>query len=201
MASSERGRRFLGRDASNGDPMFVSQGGVKIMGNLRETFIDELKDLYDAEKQLLAALPKMAKAAESEELKAAFEEHIEQTEEHIARLEKVFATFDETVRGKKCKAMQGLIEEAKDLIAEEEGDAALICAAQKAEHYEIATYGSLSAWAKVLEEEEAVELLEETLNEEKETDERLTEIAESTVNAEEESEAEEEPVTASSKKR
>lgn len=171
------------------------------MGNLRETFIDELKDLYDAEKQLLTALPKMAKAAESEELKAAFEEHIEQTEEHIARLEKVFEAFGETARGKKCKAMQGLIAEAKDLIEEEEGDAALICAAQKAEHYEIATYGSLLAWAKVLEEEEAVELLEETLNEEKETDEKLTEIAESTVNAEEESETEDEPVAASSRKK
>lgn len=161
------------------------------MSNLRETFIDELRDLYDAEKQLLAALPKMMKAAESEELKAAFDEHAGQTEEHVSRLEQVFAAFEEKPRGKKCKAMQGLIEEAKELIKEEEGDAALICAAQKNEHYEIASYGSLAAWARLLGEDEAVELLEETLNEEKETDEKLTEIAESTVNAEEESEGEE----------
>lgn len=158
------------------------------MGNLRETFVDELRDLYDAEKQLLAALPKMMKAAESEELKAAFEEHAGQTEEHVSRLEEVFQVFDEKPRGKKCKGMQGLIEEAKELIQEKEGDAALICAAQKAEHYEISAYGSLASWARLLEQEDAAGLLEQTLEEEKETDEKLTEIAESTVNAEEEGE-------------
>ncbi len=167
------------------------------MPNLRETFIDELKDLYDAEKQLTKGLPKMAKAAKHEELKAAFEEHLSQTETHIERLEKVFEIFGETARGKKCKAMQGLLEEGKELIEEEAGDAALICGAQKVEHYEIASYGSLVAWAELLEEDEAVELLEETLNEEKETDEKLTEIAETAINVEEAEEEEDEEETPS----
>src|SRR4051794_30674709 len=113
------------------------------MSELRETFLDELKDLYDAEKQLTKGLPKMAKAAESEELKAAFEQHLQETEGHVERLEKVFEIFGEDAKGKKCKAMQGLLEEGKELIEEEAGDAALICAAQKVEHYEIASYGSL----------------------------------------------------------
>jgi ferritin-like metal-binding protein YciE len=156
------------------------------MNTLRETFIDELADLYDAEKQLVKALPKMAKAAENEELKAGFETHLEETEEHVNRLEEVFALFDEKARGKKCKAMQGLLEEGKELIEEEAGDAALICAAQKVEHYEIASYGSLKCWAELLGEDKAVKLLEETLDEEKATDEKLTEVAQSAVNAEEE---------------
>jgi len=153
--------------------------------SLRETFVEELKDLYDAEKQLLKALPKMAKAAQHEELKAAFETHLEETQNHIQRLEEVFEAFGETAKGKKCKAMQGLVEEGQDLIDEEEGDAALICAAQKIEHYEIASYGSLRTWAEMLEEDEAVDLLQETLDEEKATDEKLTEIAESAANPEE----------------
>lgn len=152
------------------------------MSQLRETFIEELKDLYDAEKQLLKALPKMAKAAKHPELKTAFEEHLDQTEEHISRLEEVFNLLEEEAKGKKCKAMAGLVEEAQELIDEEEGDAALICAAQKVEHYEIASYGSLKAWAELLDLDEATDLLEETLSEEKETDERLTEIAESAAN-------------------
>jgi ferritin-like metal-binding protein YciE len=155
------------------------------MSDLRETFLEELKDLYDAEKQLLKALPKMAKAAEHEELKEAFETHLEETETHIQRLEEVFEAFGQPAKTKKCKAMQGLVEEAQDLIEEEEGDAALICAAQKVEHYEIASYGSLRTWAEVLDEAKAVELLEETLDEEKATDEKLTEIAESVANPEE----------------
>lgn len=162
------------------------------MGSLRETFIDELRDLYDAEKQLLQALPRMAKAAENEELKAAFEEHIEQTEGQIERLEQVFEAFGETVRGKKCAGMAGLIKEGNERIQEKAGDAALICAAQKAEHYEIAAYGSLRAWANLMQENEAVGLLEENLEEEAQTDERLTEIAETAVNVEEEEEGEEE---------
>jgi ferritin-like metal-binding protein YciE len=162
------------------------------MGNLRETFVDELRDLFDAEKQLLKALPKLAKAAENADLKAAFEQHIEETEGQIERLAEVFGLFDEEPRGKKCKGMQGLVEEGAEMIEEEAGDAALICAAQKAEHYEIATYGSLAAWAKLLGEEEAVELLEENLQEEKATDEKLTELAESVVNVEEEQGGEEE---------
>ena len=156
------------------------------MGSLRETFIDELRDLYDAEKQLLQALPKMAKAAENEELKAAFEEHIEQTEGQIERLEQVFEAFGETVRGKKCAGMAGLIKEGNERIQEKAGDAALICAAQKAEHYEIAAYGSLRAWANLMEEGEVAGLLEESLEEESQTDKRLTEIAETAVNIEEE---------------
>ena len=162
------------------------------MSKLRETFIDELRDLIDAEKQLLKALPKMSKAAENEELRAAFDEHETQTEEHIKRLEQVFEAFDETPRGKKCKGMQGLIEEASELIKEEEGDAALIAAAQKAEHYEISAYGTLAAWAKALGEIEAEGLLNETLDEEKETDTNLTQIAESVVNEEQSGEEGEE---------
>jgi ferritin-like metal-binding protein YciE len=165
--------------------------GEKIMSDLRETFLEELKDLYDAEKQLLKALPKMAKAAKHEELKEAFETHIDETENHIQRLEEVFEVFGQPAKTKKCKAMVGLIEEAQDLIEEEEGDAALICAAQKVEHYEIASYGSLRTWAEMLEETQAVDLLEETLDEEKATDEKLTEIAETAANPEEAEEAEE----------
>jgi ferritin-like metal-binding protein YciE len=162
------------------------------MSALRETFVDELKDLYDAEKQLLKALPKMAEAAENEELRAAFEEHQTQTEEHVARLEQVFEIFGEEPKGKKCKGMAGLIEEAKELIEEEEGDAALIAAAQKAEHYEISAYGTLAAWANVLEEADALELLEQTLEEESDTDEKLTAIAETVVNEQEKNEQSEE---------
>ena len=162
------------------------------MGNLRETFIDELRDLLDAERQLLKALPKFAKAAENDELKAAFEQHVEETEGQIERLNEVFEFFSEEPRGKKCKGMAGLVEEGQEMIEEEAGDAALICAAQKAEHYEIATYGSLAAWARLLGEDQAVELLEESLQEEKMTDERLTELAESIINVEEEQEGEDE---------
>jgi ferritin-like metal-binding protein YciE len=162
------------------------------MGELRETFIDELKDLYDAEKQLLKGLPKMAKAAENEELRTAFEEHLEVTSEQVKRLEQVFKIFGEEPKGKKCKAMQGLLEEGQELIEEEAGDAALICAAQKVEHYEIASYGSLVAWARLLDESDARELLEETLSEEKETDEKLTEIAETAANPEADEEGEDE---------
>ncbi len=155
------------------------------MSDLRKTFIEELKDLYDAEKQITKALPKMVKAADHEELKEAFESHLEETEAQIERLEKVFELFDETPKGKKCKAMEGLVAESKELIEEDEGDAALICAAQKVEHYEIASYGSLVSWARLLGEDEAADLLEETLGEEEQADEKLTDIAESTINAEE----------------
>ena len=160
------------------------------MSGLRETFLNELKDLYDAEKQLLKALPEMAQAARDEELKAAFLAHQKETEEQVRRLVQVFEAFDQQPAAKKCKGMQGLIEEAKELIKEEEGDAALICAAQKAEHYEIAAYGSLVAWAELLEEEEATELLHTTLEEEKAADEKLTEIAETAINIEESAEEE-----------
>jgi ferritin-like metal-binding protein YciE len=160
------------------------------MSQLRETFLTEMADLYDAEKQLLKALPKMAKAAEHEELKEAFETHLDETEEHINRLEQVFELFGQQAKGKKCRAMQGLVEEGEELIRDKEGDAALICAAQKVEHYEIASYGSLYAWATLLEEHDAAELLQETLDEEKATDDKLTEVAEAAINVEESEESE-----------
>jgi ferritin-like metal-binding protein YciE len=155
------------------------------MSALREAFLDELRDLFDAENQLLEALPQMAEAAENEQLRAAFEEHREQTRGHVYRLGQVFEAFGEEARGKKCKGMAGLIKEAEELIEEEEGDAALIAAAQKAEHYEIAAYGTLAAWAVALGQEEAAQILTGTLGEEKETDHKLTTIAQSVVNSQE----------------
>jgi ferritin-like metal-binding protein YciE len=169
------------------------------MSTLRETFLDELKDIYDAEKQIVKALPKMAKAAEHEELQEAFKSHLEETHEHVSRLEKVFKIFDESAKGKKCKGMEGLLEEGKEMIEEDEGDAALICGAQKVEHYEIAAYGSLVSWAKLMGEDDAADLLEETLTEEEDTDEKLTDLAESIVNEDESEEEEEE--TAGSRRR
>jgi len=154
------------------------------MSKLNETFLSGLSDIYDAEKQLLKALPKMAQAAENESLKAGFETHLKETQEHVSRLDQIFESLDEKPEAKTCKAMKGLIEEGSEVIEEEEGDAALIAAAQKVEHYEIAAYGSLKAWAEVLGEDEAVQLLEQTLTEEKATDEKLNEVA-STVNQEE----------------
>lgn len=165
------------------------------MSTLRETFLDTLMDTYDAEKQLIKALPKMAKAAENEELKSGFEEHLQETEQQVERLEQVFEMFDKKAKAKKCKGMQGLIEEAQEVIKEQAGDAALICAAQKAEHYEIAAYGSLVSWARLMEEDEAADLLEETLEEEKATDEKLTQAAESVVNVEESEDGEGEEET------
>lgn len=155
------------------------------MSTLRETFLEELADIYDAEKQLVKALPKMAKAAANQQLREGFEEHLEQTEEHVRRVEEVFEAFGQKAKAKKCKAMAGLLEEGQDLIKENAGDAALIAAAQKVEHYEIATYGSLKAWAEQLEEQDAADLLEETLQEEKDTDDKLTECAENVLNEEE----------------
>ena len=155
------------------------------MNSLRETFLEELADLYDAEKQLVKALPKMAKAAEHDDLRSGFEEHLEQTEEHVNRLEQVFEKMGSKAKSKRCKGMMGLIEEGQERIKEKAGDAALICAAQKVEHYEIAAYGSLKSWAKLLEEEDVADLLEETLDEEKETDHKLTDAAESLINVEE----------------
>jgi ferritin-like metal-binding protein YciE len=164
------------------------------MSDLRETFVNGLKDVYDAEKQLTKALPKLAKAAEDDDLSEAFETHLAETKEHINRLEQVFEIVGEKPKAKKCKAMQGLVEEGSELISEEEGDAALIAAAQKVEHYEIAAYGSLMAWAKSLDEKEAIKILQETLKEEKETDSKLTQLAETVINAKESEESEEEEV-------
>jgi ferritin-like metal-binding protein YciE len=149
---------------------------------LRELFTDELKDLYDAENRLTKALPEMAKAAESPQLRAGFEEHLEQTKGHVDRLEQIFEALGEKPSGTKCAAMVGLIQEGQDLMDEdfEAGvkDAALISAAQRVEHYEIAAYGCVRTWAGLLGETEAEALLEQTLDEEKETDQKLTELSE-----------------------
>jgi ferritin-like metal-binding protein YciE len=148
---------------------------------LRELYTDELKDLYNAENQLVKALPKMAKAASSEELRRGFEEHLEQTKQHVQRLERIFKALDESPKGKKCVGMEGLIKEGSEVMEEDFEDAvldvALIGAAQRVEHYEIAAYGTVRALAKILGETEHASLLQETLNEEKETDEKLTELA------------------------
>jgi len=158
------------------------------LNSLENLFVHELKDLLSAEKQLVKALPKMAKGAASEQLRAAFEEHLEQTKGHVQRLEMVFKLIDKTARAEHCKAMEGLIEEGAELL-EEEGsptvkDAALIGAAQRVEHYEISAYGTTRTLAELLGQNEAVELIQQTLDEEKETDEKLTELAMSEVNAE-----------------
>lgn len=147
---------------------------------LKELYIDELKDLYSAENQLVKALPKMAKAATSPDLQAGFEEHLEQTKGHVQRLETIFEQLGQSPKGKKCKGMEGLIEEGSEAIEEYEGDlldAALIGAAQRVEHYEMAGYGTVSAFAEELGESEHVTLLNETLEEEKETDEKLSGLA------------------------
>ena len=152
--------------------------------DLHELYVEQLRDLYSAENQLVKALPKMAEAATTDELRTAFEEHLEQTQGHVQRLETIFENLGEKPTGEKCKGMEGLVKEGSDVIENDdfEGevkDAALIAAAQRVEHYEIAGYGTVRTFASLLEDDEAVELLEQTLEEEKETDQRLTDIAES----------------------
>ena len=166
---------------------------------LRELFIDELRDLYDAENRLVKALPKMAKAANSDDLRSGIEHHLGQTKEHVERLKQVLTSLDEKPSGKKCPGMVDILEEGEEMMEEDfEGsvmDAALISAAQRVEHYEIAAYGCVHAWAQELGENNAAELLEKTLNEEKETDAKLTELAEqinASANSEGGSETEEE---------
>ncbi len=149
---------------------------------LKELYIDELKDLYSAENQLVKALPKMAKAASSDALRQGFEKHLEQTKGHVERLERIFQALGESPKGKTCKGMQGLIDEGSEATEEDYEDsvmdAALIGAAQRVEHYEIAGYGTVRSMAATLGEDNHVSLLEETLEEEKETDDKLTELAE-----------------------
>lgn len=165
------------------------------MQSLEDLFHEALRDVLSAEKQLLKALPKMAKAATSEELKAGFEQHLEETQAQVDRLEKVFELIEKSPRAKTCKAMEGLVEEASEIMAEDAEpavlDAALIAAAQKVEHYEIASYGTLVTWAEQLGLDQAAELLSETLAEEKATDEKLSELAQVEVNQEAESADEE----------
>jgi ferritin-like metal-binding protein YciE len=151
--------------------------------SLRDLYVEELKDIYNAEKQLLKALPRMAKRADSPELQQAFREHADVTQKHVERLDQIFESLGKKASGKKCKGMEGLIEEGKSML-EEDGepaviDAGLIAAAQRVEHYEIAVYGTLKTYARILGDEDAAGLLEETLGEEKETDEKLNQIAES----------------------
>ena len=176
---------------------FKSGGGVPAkIKKLDELFHDTLKDIYYAEKKILGALPKMAKAARDEQLKEAFEKHHGQTEEQVDRLEAVFDEIDEKPQGKRCDAIDGILEEGKEIMSEYKGspalDAGLLAAAQAVEHYEISRYGTLKTWAEKLGLEHAVKLLDETLEEEKETDETLSEIAETAVNAEAEEGSEEE---------
>ena len=156
------------------------------MNTLADLFQDELRDVYDAEKRILKALPKMAKAASDEQLRDAFTQHLEETRGQVERLEQVFASLDQKPKGKRCMGMEGIIAEGAELM-EEDGeesvlDAGLIASAQRVEHYEITAYGTLMAWAKQLGYQEALELLGENEREEKEADEKLTEIAEGIIN-------------------
>ena len=166
--------------------------------SLRDLYIEELRDLYNAENQLVKALPKMAKAASAPELRAAFEEHLAVTQGQVERLDQIFEKLGERATGKKCVGMEGLIEEGKELLKEDAEpsvlDAALISAAQKVEHYEIAGYGCVRTYAQMLGFDDAADLLQATLDEESETDEKLTELAETLINvqAEDGEEGEEE---------
>jgi ferritin-like metal-binding protein YciE len=157
-------------------------------GTLHDAFVDELRDTYDAERQITKALPKMVKAASSPELRAAFEAHLEETREQIARLEEVFGSLDEKVRGKHCDGVAGIIEEGKSIMEEDFDDttmdACLIAAAQRVEHYEMAAYGTLVAWARALGYTAAADLLQQTLDEEKVADEKLSSLAEGGINQE-----------------
>jgi len=154
--------------------------------NLNDLFLDTLKDIYYAEKQILKALPKMAKAASSEKLRAAFEKHHGETEGQVERLEKIFELIDKPARGKTCDAIQGILDEGKEIMDEYKGsealDAGMLAGAQAVEHYEISRYGTLKQWAQQLGMKDAVRLLDETLQEEKKTDQALTSLAEAAVN-------------------
>ena len=182
------------------------------MGTLHEAFVDELRDTYDAEKQLTKALPKMAKAANSPELRQAIESHLEETRHQVERLEQVFESIEEKARGKHCDGIAGIIQEAQAIMQEDfdepTADACLIAAAQRAEHYEMAAYGTLVAWARAMGHDEAADLLQETLDEEKAADEKLNSLAEGGINEEaaegahqDEEEEEGEPVGAGTSRR
>jgi len=181
------------------------------MGTLHDAFVDELRDSYDAEKQLTKALPKMAKAAHSPELREAIESHLEETRQQVERLEQVFESLGEKPRGKHCDGIAGIIQEAQAVMQEDfdepTADACLIASAQRAEHYEMAAYGTLVAWARAMGHDEAADLLQETLDEEKAADEKLNTLAEGGINeqaaegAHQSEEEEEEPVGAGSSKR
>jgi ferritin-like metal-binding protein YciE len=182
------------------------------MGTLHEAFVEELRDTYDAEKQLTKALPKMVKAASSPELRDAFETHLEETRQQIERLDQVFASIEEKARGKHCEGMAGIIQEAQSMMQEEfddaTADATLIASAQRVEHYEMAAYGTLVAWARAMGHDDAADLLQETLDEEKAADEKLNSLAEGGINEQaaeaahpDEEDEEEQPVGAGSSRR
>jgi len=158
------------------------------LDSLQSILLEELKDIYHAEKQLLAALPRMAKAAASPELEKAFTSHLQETEGHVERLERIFTELGQAARGKRCKGMEGLVEEGKEFMKEDGEasviDAALIAAAQRVEHYEIAAYGCLRTYAQLLGHQNAAKLLAQTLSEEEAADKKLTAIGERSVNAE-----------------
>ncbi len=170
---------------------------------LRDSLVDEVKDMYNAEKQLTKALPKLAKAASSEELRTAIENHLEETQNQVTKLERVFELLDETVRGKHCAGIAGIIEEGSDVLEEDFEDAVMdaciIAAAQKAEHYEISSYGTMIAWAEALELTDVAGILNEILEEEKAADEKLSALAETGINeaatAGESDEEDEEPAS------
>jgi ferritin-like metal-binding protein YciE len=153
---------------------------------LQDLYILELKDLYSAEKQIIKALPKMVKAATDEQLAAGFQEHLEQTKEHAARLERLLESHDETTRGPKCKGMEGVLEEGAEMIEEDADDdvrdAGLIAAAQRVEHYEMAGYGVARTYAELLGDKEGAKVLDTTLKEESETDKKLTKLAKTVIN-------------------
>ena len=159
------------------------------LDSLRNLYLHELKDIYSGEQQILKALPKMAQAASSPELRAAFEEHREQTRGHVDRLEQIFQKLDEPAKGQKCKGVEGIIDEGQEILKDEDTppavvDAALIAAAQRVEHYEMAVYGTICNYARRLGFEDQARLLQQTLQEEKETDQKLTTIADSYINEE-----------------
>jgi len=188
-ANTTAAKSSNGRSAkpSNGKSPKTENGSANGHSQLEKLFTDSLKDIYWAEKHLTKALPKMRKKATTDELKSAIEEHLAQTEEHISRLEQVFEMCGKKAQAKKCEAMEGLTRESDSIVEETEAntmtrDAGIIMAAQKVEHYEIATYGSLVQLAKTLGRNDAAEILHQTLEEEKQADEKLTEIAEWNVN-------------------
>jgi len=166
------------------------------INTLQDLYVHELQDIYSAESQLVKALPKVIEACTSDELRSALEDHLDQTKEQVERLDQIFESLDESPKGKKCFAMEGLLKECQETIAEdmkdEIKDAAIIGACQRVEHYEIAVYGTVSTFAKLLGREDDLDLLGQTLDEEKEADETLTDIAENTINVEAAEEAEEE---------
>jgi ferritin-like metal-binding protein YciE len=181
MKNSKNGKKAISPGGS------TSPGDDSLM--LRDFFIDELKDIYWAEKHLVKVLPKMEKAATTQELKDAISEHLEVTKTHISRLEDVFELMNKTPQGKKCEAMAGITKEGDDIVSETEDgsvtrDVGIILAAQKVEHYEIATYGGLTQLAKTLNLNKVADILYKTLEEEKETDKKLTQIAENNINVE-----------------